>query len=111
MPSRSLTAVHSASVTGSHAMPTGLRRPDAKMRFPDPSGLNSKMAARSGGSPELTLDPDPTLTYILVPDRLKMTPRVECPPLGRGASCCGEVTARVAPGVYGMRTTASSSPT
>src|SRR5260370_1181099 len=36
------------------------------MRLPLPSGLNSTIAARSGGSPEVTLEADPMLTYIFV---------------------------------------------
>jgi len=47
------------------------------MRFPVPSALSSRIAARSGGSPELTFDAEPTLTYIFVPPRLKTMPRVE----------------------------------
>src|SRR5438105_12169721 len=99
MPSRSLTAVHNAPAVGSHAMPTGFRSPEAKIRLPVPSGLNSRIAARSGGSPALTFDSDPTLTYIFVPVRLKRIPRVEWPPGGRGAMRWGSLVARVAPGV------------
>ncbi len=78
-------------------MPTGLRRPPAKMRLPLPSGLNSTMAARSGGSPELTFDRDPIETYIFVPALLNSTPRVEWPPGGSDAICSGFPFAAVCP--------------
>src|SRR5260221_745100 len=84
-------AVQRAPVPGAQAMPTGLRRPDAKTREGPPSGLNSRIAARRASSRLLTFDSEPTLTYIFVPAALKSTPRVECPFGGRSARKVGDV--------------------
>jgi hypothetical protein len=69
------------------------------------------IAARCGGSPGLTFECEPMLTYIFVPARLKRTPRVEWPPSGSVARCCGRAVVDVCPAAYGSRTTASVLPT
>src|SRR5437868_9884224 len=62
-------------------MPTALRIPQAKTFFPDPSGLNSKMRARSDSDESSELfERDPMETYILLPSGAKTMSRVQCPP-------------------------------
>src|SRR6266513_1059960 len=62
-------------------MPTALRIPQAKTFFSDPSGLNSKMRARSDSDESSELfERDPMETYILLPSGAKTMSRVQCPP-------------------------------
>src|SRR5205807_9296308 len=96
-------------------MPTALRIPQAKTFFLDPSGLNSKMRARSDSEESSELfERDPIETYILLPSGAKTISRVQCPP-PRGKpppessalSFCTGPRIRRSPFRYGKQTTPS----
>jgi hypothetical protein len=92
--------VHRVPFAGFQARPIGLRSPEAKIRLPLPSGLNSVIAARIGLSLSTeTFEREPTATYIFVPLRLKITLRVEWPPGSSAAICNGLPREAVCPGV------------
>src|ERR1041385_6934665 len=63
--SRSLFPPHSSPVLGLNATPTVFRRPRAKIRPPEPSGLNCETAARSESRSSHRLHDDPTARYSL----------------------------------------------
>src|ERR1051326_5380411 len=67
--SRSLLPPHSSPVLGLNAMPTVFRRPRAKIRPPEPSGLNCEIAARSESRSSHKLHDDPTARYSLCDER------------------------------------------
>src|SRR6266567_4286273 len=65
--SRSLLPPHSSPVVGLNAIPTVLRSPFAKIRPPEPSGLNCVTAARIESRSSHRLHDEPAATYILPP--------------------------------------------
>src|SRR6266542_4221997 len=77
--SRSLLPPQSSPVVGLNAIPTVLRSPFAKIRPPEPSGLNCVTAARIESRSSHRLHDEPAATYILPSGPNRMV-RVEWPP-------------------------------
>src|ERR1041385_5027294 len=71
--SRSLLPPHSSPVLGLNATPTVFRRPRAKIRPPEPSGLNCETAARSEITPSPTMAHHPPPRTNLPPGAQRIT--------------------------------------